>query len=111
MKRFVELFDNIVKEAEEFIKESVLKQGKIEVVKLDEDGEVDEKHEDFFYEAPCVGTYDEGYDEYAIMSLEARDGEVIVKTRGRFETGGEREFTLEDIDPENTAALADLIQE
>ena len=111
MKKFVELFDNIVKEAEEFVKESVLKQGKIEVVKLDEDGEVDEDDEDFFYEAPYVGSYEDGYyDEYAIISLENRDGEVIVNTRGRGEAEGEMVFTLEDIEPENMVALADLIQ-
>jgi len=116
MESFVEKVNTIVSQAFEFIKEKTLKEGKIVIIRLHEEGNEEggiiEEDDDFFYEAPFVGHYGKygSYSEYAILSLEAEDGDVIVHTRGRGEVDEDRKFKIEQVEQVQILHLADLIQ-
>lgn len=109
MKDFIQRMQTIVQEASDFLKNKVLEEGKVIVLAELEDGGFED--DDAFYELPFVGNYGKygTYDEYAILSLEARDGEVIVHTKGRGEADDDKEFLFSQIEDVQLCFLADLI--
>ena len=111
--KFLARAQAVTKEAFEFVKSTVASQGKVVLVNEDpeEGGYASEDDENFFHEAPFVGSYGKhgSYVEYAILSLEMIDGEVVLHTRGRGDIDNEQDFKLENAEEQQIIYLADLL--
>ena len=107
-QKFLKQLEDVANSAEKFIKKNVK-----EFVVLATLKQCDEESE-LLYNLPLVftvGKYGQ-YDEYAIIKVENRSGNIILHTIGTTEgeQGTTREFDLSSIDNLNICFLADEIE-
>ena len=106
MRTFGEKFTALAIEAERFLENL---DDSIIVLATEEELEV---NEDLIYELPNIGyvTKHGFYEEYAVVSVEKKQGEIKLKTLAKGE-GNNETFTLDDVQSDEVLYIADAVRE